>query len=236
MAGLRIHFLQHVAFEGPGSIGEWIRERGHRSSFTRLYEDEALPDTASLDWLVVMGGPMGVYDEDRFPWLKREKFFIENCIRGGKPVIGICLGAQLIAAVLGARVYHNSHREIGWFPVTVTGDARQRPPFRGFPDEVTVFHWHGDTFDLPAGALHCAASKACENQMFLYGTGVLGIQFHFEVTEKGIRDLITECRDEMSPDTYVQDEFTILEKLATVRENNRLMERILQGIADQTPE
>ncbi|MCG8378009.1 MAG: type 1 glutamine amidotransferase, partial [Proteobacteria bacterium] len=112
---MNIHFLQHVPFEGLGSIENYINEKSHHLSCSRLYLDQELPSVNDLDWLFVMGGPMGIYDEDQYPWLDREKKFIKQCIDSGKIVLGFCLGAQLIADVLGAKVYKNQYREIGWF-------------------------------------------------------------------------------------------------------------------------
>ena len=148
---MNIHYLQHVPFEGLGSIANWVGQAGHNLTGSRLYAGEALPDPAALDWLIVMGGPMGVHDERHHPWLTREKQLIEQAIGQEKTVLGICLGAQLIADVLGARVYANEHREIGWFPVRRTSEAADCALGRVLPEQVEVFHWHGDTFDLPAG-------------------------------------------------------------------------------------
>ena len=156
---MHTHYLQHVAFEGLGSIAPWLETAGHTVSHTRFYETTALPDPTSLDLLVVMGGPMSVNDEAEFPWLAAETCFIRTVIDAGKPVLGICLGAQFIAAAMGAAVYRNPAKEIGWWPVqaeTGSGDV-----FR-FPPTATVFHWHGETFDVettpaPAQAIvtHC---------------------------------------------------------------------------------
>ena len=112
---MNIHCIQHVPFENPGSIGDWIKHKGYRLSTTRLYGGESLPDIDPIDWVIIMGGPMGIYDEDKYPWLKEEKVFIKNALDKGKVVIGICLGAQLIAGVLGAKIYKNRYREIGYF-------------------------------------------------------------------------------------------------------------------------
>jgi len=228
MGSTCIHYLQHVPFEGLGCIDNWAASVGCAVTRTRLYDDEPLPDPRGLGSLFVMGGPMGADDGDRFPWIEREKKFIERIIELGRPVIGICLGAQMLASVLGARIYRNTHREIGWFPVTMTAAALSTPLFAGFPESLTVFNWHGDTFDRPAGLFHCAGSPACKNQMFLYNEKVLGIQFHFEANPQGVGDLINECRDEMTPGEYVQDEAVIREYLSNAREANRLMDCILE--------
>src|SRR3974377_365570 len=122
---MRIHYLKHVPFEGLGFIEEWAGTNGHRVSATRQYAEETLPGSDDFDLLVVMGGHVGACDDDRCPWLTTEKRFIEQAVEADKPVLGICLGAQLLAAVSGARVYRNQHKEIGWFPVTLTREARK---------------------------------------------------------------------------------------------------------------
>ena len=162
---MRIHYLQHVRFEGLGCIETWAQSEKHSLTGTHFFQNDPLPELGNLDWLIVMGGPMGVADEQKYPWLTTEKRFIEKAIRDGKTVLGICLGAQLIADVLGARVYSIQHKEIGWFPIELT-DEGQRSSLLGFiPDQFDVFHWHGDTFDLPDGATHLARSEACQTRV-----------------------------------------------------------------------
>ena len=205
---MRAHILQHVAFEGSGSIGPWLQAAGFEITTTRFYEAPVLPDPKDVDLVVAMGGPMSVNDEAEFPWLVVEKQFLRQCIEAEIPVLGICLGAQLIASALGARVYRNPVKEIGWFPVQVL------PLFGGatfqFPLTVDVFHWHGETFDLPPGALRIAGSAGCENQAFQFGSSVVGLQFHLETTPESARKLIEHCRAELMPATYVQSETTLL--------------------------
>jgi len=139
---MKLHWLQHVPFEGLGIIEEWAETNSFEFSCTRLHADEQLPRIGSFDWLVVMGGPMGIYDHEEHPWLVAEKRFIKNAIDAGKTVLGICLGAQLIADVLGAKVYAGPQKEIGWFPIRRAEGAPEI-----IPEELTAFHWHGDTFD-----------------------------------------------------------------------------------------
>ncbi len=149
---MRIHWLQHVAFEGLGSIAGWAAENGCPVTGSRMFAGDALPPIANFDMLVIMGGPMSVNDEVVHPWLVGEKRFINQVIQAGKMVLGICLGAQLIASVAGARVYPADHQEIGWFAVEKTRAARQAAVGRALADKAEVFHWHGETFDLPDGA------------------------------------------------------------------------------------
>jgi len=233
---MRVHFFQHVPFEGLGSIGPWLEGQRAVVTATRFFEDAPLPEADGIDLLVVMGGPMNVNDEESHPWLLAEKRFIAQAIRRGKAVLGVCLGAQLIAAALGARVYPNGEKEIGWFPVyslTAPGllHADAVPPFR-FPDETLVFHWHGETFDLPTGAVHVARSGACLNQAFQYGRRVIGLQFHLEMTPQPVREIVDGCRDELVPAWSIQSAEEILSApAARYTENNGLMAALLSFLA-----
>jgi GMP synthase (glutamine-hydrolysing) len=228
---MNIHWLQHVPFEGLGSIEGWAKSRGHQVRATRLYREERLPAIRELDWLVVMGGPMSVYEEQRYPWLVKEKRLIEEAIQAGKAVIGICLGAQLIAHVLGARVYAGRHKEIGWFPVFMSEEARKTKIFRDFPPEMEVFHWHGDTFDLPPGCVRVAGSSACPNQAFVFEERVVGLQFHLEMTREGAEDLISNCGNEVvEGGPFTQGVEAILACDARFLRINEGMERLLGAL------
>lgn len=202
---MRIHYLQHVTFENPGSILKWAQANNYPVTATQLYNDEALPEVSDFDWLVVMGGPMNIYEEAQYPWLKAEKAFIKAAIEANKVVLGLCLGSQLIADIIGGKVVKNKQKEIGWFPITFFEEAKASPLFAFFPDNPVVFHWHGDTFvELPPEATVIAASAACQNQAFVYQKRVFGFQFHLENTQAIIKDLIKNCGDEMIPSDFVQ--------------------------------
>jgi GMP synthase-like glutamine amidotransferase len=205
----RVQVLQHIAFEDPGAITPWLLERGHRISTTYLYRGDLPPSTSDVDWLIIMGGPMGVHDEAELPWLGAEKAFIRACIDSGKTVLGICLGAQLIADVMGADVRRNAEAEIGWFPVSAVGS---HPLAKLFTDSPTVFHWHGDTFAIPDGAEHLCRSAACENQAFLLGENVLGLQFHLETTREGVAALCADCNDQPGQGSWTQSADSMKEK------------------------
>lgn len=206
---MRVHILQHVEFEGPGAAKAWLTAQGARVDYTRFFAPQAkLPDHRSLDLIIAMGGPMSVNDEAKYPWLREEKRFLGEAIRHGTPVLGICLGAQLIAAACGARVTTAPAREIGWFPVSAV-DANDSGCFP-FPAQTTVFHWHGETFDLPPGAVHLARSAACENQAFQLGRSVIGLQFHLEATPDSVDLLIRNCAGELADGgPWVQSETEI---------------------------
>lgn len=198
---MRVHVLQHVAFEGLGSIEDWLAARGAVISYTRFYEEPSLPDLADIDLVIALGGPMSVNDETDLPWLVAEKRFVSEAIAADKAVLGICLGAQLIASAQGARVYPGPQKEIGWFPIFAA--EPQNGAFR-FPQEATVFHWHGETFDLPAGAVRLAGSAVNPNQAFQIGARVIGLQFHLETTPQSAAAMIQHCGDELIPASYVQ--------------------------------
>jgi len=226
---MRAHCLQHVSFEGLGSIARWLQEAGYEISYTRFFESAVLPELEEIDFLIAMGGPMSVNDEAQFPWLFPEKAFIRRAVQARKPVLGVCLGAQLIASALGAAVYSNPCKEIGWFPVRAVSTAGETPlrVFR-FPAEVEVFHWHGETFDLPVGSVHLAASAGCRNQAFQFGASTIGLQFHLETTPESLRELVTNCHAELMPSKYVQAEEAMLEApLKKYRTINRLMAEVL---------
>ena len=176
---MKISVLQHAAFEGPGEIATWAARQGHATSVHHLYRGDALPRPDSFDLLVVMGGEMNIYQYRDWPWLRPERELIRSAMAQGKRVVGICLGAQLIADALGARVFQNTEIELGWMPVMWTDAVRAS--FPGLPNTATVLHWHGDTFELPAGATRLAASPACPEQGFLIENKCLALQFHMEV-------------------------------------------------------
>ena len=168
----------------------WFRGRGATISASHVYRGDPLPALGDFDWLVVMGGGMSVNDERELPWLVPEKALVRSAIAAGKRVLGVCLGAQMIASALGARVYKNALKEIGWWPITREPAAVGHPLGAALPDGSEVFHWHGETFDLPAGAVRLARSSACLNQAIAVGPRVLGLQFHLETTEASARELI----------------------------------------------
>lgn len=201
---MKVNIVQHVPFEGPGVIEKWAKTFSHTLTFTRIFQNEPLPYRDSLNALIILGGPMSVNERGTHPWLKDELYFIEKVIQQGKPVLGICLGAQLIAHVFGASVYKNKEKEIGWFPIQIKPEAIQHPFFNSFPKDLKVFHWHGETFSIPENALHFAETEACPNQGFVYDSHVLAMQFHMEIDPVAVELLITHCGKELSKGKYVQ--------------------------------
>ncbi len=227
---MRVHYLQHVAFENLASIEDYARAKNWRLSVSHLYRGDALPPQGSFDGLIIMGGPMGIYDETEFPWLAPEKEFIRQTIEQGKWVLGICLGAQLIASVLGAEVAKGRHREIGWYPVTKIAARNESPLSAALPDNFHAFHWHQDTFSIPEGAVHLCASEGCENQGFIYRDRVVALQFHLETTPESAAALIEHCADEMDASQYVQSASEILDPREKFAAINALMHQLLDEL------
>ncbi len=201
---MRIHYFQHVPYEGLGNIEGWIKSKKYSLSATRFYTNDPLPKLEEIDLLIIMGGPMGAYDDKKFSWLTAEKQFIYESIIAGKKVLGICLGAQLIAKVLGATVYPHIHKEIGWFPLKLTDEGKESKVFKEFPDEFLAFHWHADTFSFPRGAARIAETVACRNQAFSYGDKVLGLQFHLDAKRENIEQWIENDATELVKEQYIQ--------------------------------
>jgi GMP synthase-like glutamine amidotransferase len=192
-------------------------------------QSPALPELQSLDCLVVMGGPMSAWEEDRYRWLRAEKRLIESMIREDKPVLGICLGAQLVAQVLGARAYRGDIPEIGWFAVQATRESADHPVGRCLPDAFETFLWHADSFDLPEGAVHLARSTVFEHQAFAYGSA-LALQFHLEARPDWVGRIAARDARQLVPGPSVQGLERILSAPPAVyRDNNRLMDRLLDA-------
>jgi len=207
---MRVHVLQHVAFEDLGGIAPWLNARGAEIAVTRFFAGDPPPRSTNADWVIAMGGPMSVNDEEAFPWLRAEKEFIRRAIQDDKVVLGICLGAQIIASSMGATVYASAEREIGWHPVQAVRDGHPHSIGRALPSEFEAFHWHGETFDLPAGATPLARSPACENQAFVLGSKVVGLQFHLETTPLAAASLCDHCPEDLRPGRWVQTRGEIL--------------------------
>ena len=223
---MRAHILQHVPFEGPGSIDAWLKKRDAQVTCTRFFETADLPDPTSLDLLIALGGPMSVNDEEEYPWLAAEKRFIAQAVASGKAVLGICLGAQLIASAMGARVYPGPEKEIGWLPVFA---VEQPPDNFAFPTSILAFHWHGETFDLPDGAKLLASSPGCRHQAFQLGARTIGLQFHLETTPASADAIIANCRHELVPNRFVQSEEQLRAATdTTYTAINALMEQLLE--------
>lgn len=203
---MRILCLTHVPFEGPARISSWAKSRGHDLQTVRADLSDTLPEANAIEMLVVMGGPMSV--NDSLPWLRSEAVLVEECIRRNKPILGVCLGAQLLAKVLGARVYPSGLKEIGWWPVSsVMPLGETLPPL---PSQFVPLHWHGETFDLPAGAQRLARSEPIANQAFVMNDKAVGLQFHLEATPESVEAIVGGARADIDVGQWQQGERTLL--------------------------
>lgn len=233
---MRVQVLQHVPFEGLGSIEDWFNREDFTVAYTRLFENDPLPALADVDWIIVLGGPMSVNDEAQYPWLRAEKAFLRQALQAEKRILGICLGAQLLASALGSRVYPAPEKEIGWFPVfaDIRDQGTDISEDFSFSESLTVFHWHGETFDLPPQARRLARSAVCPNQAFQLGYRVLGLQFHLETTPAGVEALVRECGAELTEGAYIQTAAELLgaapsQYEAIYREMVRVLEYLAQS-------
>jgi GMP synthase-like glutamine amidotransferase len=228
---MHIHYFQHVPFEGLGSIADWISRKGHQLSFTRWYEQPASQLPENIDMLIIMGGTMGVYEIEQFPWIKTELQLIEEAIKKNIKVLGICLGAQLIASALGADVYPQNQKEIGWYPLDVSFQGQAAALDKVFPQHFPTFHFHGDMFDIPQGATRFAASAAGPHQAFIKGDRVIGLQFHLEMTPESIEDIVghnAEVLEAGGP--FVQQAPAIRQHFDLLPVNNKIMFRLLDHL------
>lgn len=237
-SNLRVHYFQHIAGEGFGSCYDFLKAHQAKITATEFFalppdltiELEALPRVDEVDLLLIMGGTMSVNDEANYPWLKLEKRWLRRYLAAGKPAIGLCLGGQLIANALGARVSRNQHQELGWMDV---GRAANVPSncFQ-IPEKINIMQWHSETFDIPKGAVHLAENPVCKNQMYQIGTNVLGFQFHPEMTPHALRGLIEHEEDSAQfHGQYVQPIAELKKSLTTrFEQGNGLLNRAIDYV------
>jgi GMP synthase-like glutamine amidotransferase len=226
-----MHFLEHVPFEDGANVAKWAKSRGLNIARTRLYKNDSFPAPETIDWLVIMGGPMNIYQYDTYPWLLRERQFISEAINRRKCVLGICLGAQLIADALGGKVTKNKSPEIGFFDVKLNRKGVRSDIFAGFEKSFNAFHWHGDTFSIPAGAVSLAKSKACDNQAFSYTDRVIALQFHLDYNRSSIEKMVRNCSHELVNAPYVQSIEELMTNSANLVKQEELLYKLLDNIA-----
>ncbi len=191
---LSVLVFQHDPYDGPGYLGEALLRRGASLDIVRLDDKEAVPDISAYDMLLVMGGTMNVYQEEKYPWLVEETQAIRQAVETGKSVLGVCLGGQLLAKALDAQVHLGAATEIGLTPITLTEAGEADPLFEGL-SQVEAVEWHDDTFDIPAGAVALARSEGCAHQAFRFGERAYGLQFHPEVSPMMLAEWINEDGD-----------------------------------------
>ena len=223
---MKLHYIQHVPFETPAGILKWASSRSVDISSTKMFDSALLPELSDFDFLLIMGGPMSVNEESKFHWMKNEKKFIENCISHNKKILGICLGAQLIADVLGAEVSANKYKEIGWHDVDKCNDIRFT---NEFPTKFKAFHWHGERFNIPDDAVKIFESEACDNQGFVYGNSV-GLQFHIESDDDLIASMIENCSNDIDNSRYVQNINEINAGKSNIPVNFKIMSSFLDDL------
>lgn len=231
---MRIHYFQHNHFEDLGYIDDWANSNNFTTSVTRFDLKPKLPLLQDFDWLVIMGGAMGVHDSDQYPWIPEEIEFIKKAIHSGKIVIGVCLGSQMIASALGARVYKNSEPEMGFWHIKFLPSAQKDDVFRHFPKELNVMHFHFDTFTLPEGAILMASSTVTPVQAFRYSTNVFALQFHSELTVSNLPTFIRELETEIIPGPLAQNPYEMLQKINYCISNNDIFSKVLDEILQLT--
>ena len=202
----------------------YFKARGAVITHTQFAEGEQAPDPAVFDLLVIMGGPMGVYEENLYPWLQSEKAAIRFALKMGKPILGICLGAQLVAEVLGGTVTRNREKEIGWWPVERLSGLESHWAASCFPERFQTFHWHGDTFSIPPGAVPLFRSEGCDHQGFAFGDRIVGLQFHPEILPEVAETWIQTGKEELaSSGLYIQKPAEIRGDKKNYAANNDLL-------------
>ncbi|WP_417549578.1 type 1 glutamine amidotransferase [Methylophaga sp.] len=218
----KVAIFQHADGEWIGSMRHWFANKPFQLTTYRLDHDDPLPSVAEFDWLLIMGGPMSTYDENNYPWLIGEKQLIREAIDANKTVLGICLGSQLIASALGARVYPNSQQEIGWFPV-----SKIDPEASWMPEDLRPLSWHGDCVELPENACSFADSAITECQGFYFGPRIWALQFHLEV-EPGTVEAFLALESHPLPETsYVQNESMLMDNSEQLKQSQQAMFALL---------
>ncbi|MGB9629989.1 MAG: type 1 glutamine amidotransferase [Thermodesulfobacteriota bacterium] len=193
---MKILIIKHIDIEGPGLIENILYREKIPFHILNLEKGVSLPDVDDFSHMIILGGPMGVYEEDKYPFLRDEDIFIKESINTGKHILGICLGAQLIAKALGAKVFRAPVKEIGWYNILLTEDGLRDPIFSEFPQQFPAFQWHGDTFELPYGARLLATSSPITHQAFRYDKNIYALQFHLEVTWEIIEEWMEAYEEE----------------------------------------
>ncbi len=222
-----LRVLQHVPHEGPGAIARWNAARNGETRITRLDLGETPPDEESdVDLLVILGGPMNIYEDAHFPWLAMERAYISRQIHSGRKILGVCLGSQLLADALGSRVRPHDCKEVGWYPVRFSEAAREQHPC--IPEALSVLHWHGDTFDVPQHATELGRSEACACQGFLWQDQIVALQFHMETGLEEVDDFCRWNAEDLAPGKYVQTAEAIREgRLEHVSSNLKVLNALL---------
>lgn len=223
---MKIVFIIHAEFEKPGHIADWAKRNNHPMQEVHTYKGEALPHVNDFDFLVVMGGPQSPLKIDQAPYLANEIELIKQAIAHQKRIMGVCLGAQLIAEALGAKTEQSPHREIGMYPIKMLSEAQHDPVFRHFPKQLNVMHWHSDMPGIAEGAVLLASSEGCPRQVFRHGDRIYGFQCHFEMTPELIEGMIVNCPEDLRVGSYIRSKEELLQS------DCKLMNTQLEGVLD----
>ena len=218
----KVLVIQHIACEGLGTFDLPLTKKGLTPSIVAPYKGDSLPENPEkFKAIIILGGPIGVYEQEKYSYLKDEIALFRRALDLKVPLLGICLGAQLLAAAAGATVYKGKKKEIGWYEIRLTKEGLKDPAFNSLPEKIAVFQWHGDTFDLPEGSRRLARSELFRNQAFCLGDNAYGLQFHLEVTEEMIRDWLSKYKQEIkslknsiAPDKIISETREKAESLA----------------------
>ena len=227
---MRIQFIVHASFEKPGSIDTWITKNGYSAKKTAPYKGEPFPSHDDYDFLIIMGGPQSPTDLTKFPYLKDEILFTQQAIEKNKPILGICLGAQIIGEAFGAKTARSPHKEIGVFPITLTEEGLIDPIFKHFPKQFEVMHWHNDMPGISANAKILATSAGCPRQVVRYGSKIYGLQCHLEMTPELVNGMLNNCGDDLQSSLYTQTRERML--ATNFSEINEKLYYILDNIAN----
>jgi GMP synthase-like glutamine amidotransferase len=229
---MRIQLIEHDPEDfSRTNISFWAAEKGHPVNQTFICKNEALPPLDSFDWLMVMGGSQHAWDEQGNSWLQEEKAFVRKALDNGKPILGICFGAQILAEALGGRIFPNEHKEIGWHDVSLNRQGRESFLFQNIPQSFVSLHWHSDHFSLPASCTRLADSNASENQAFVCsGRPLVGLQFHPEYTRDMVKYYAAEHSQDWVPDMFVSSGEEVLARTDEIPDTYWLMEALLNNL------
>ncbi|GAB3790739.1 type 1 glutamine amidotransferase [Virgibacillus kimchii] len=233
---MRIHALINYSIADLGMIDDWAKENNYTITTTKVYESSNFPNLHEFDLLIVLGGVAGSYEEEKYPWLKNEKNFIKEAINRNKAILGICLGAQLIAEVLGGKVYPHTYNEIGWWPIRFYKEVEDVPLFSGLKRELYFFQYHGDVFELPEdvkGIVPLAENDATKNQAYVYKDRVVGLQFHPEFNEEKLEEIVSIFENEIRPGPYTQMPKDFLGQIECVEEARKFLYSLLDNFTNK---
>lgn len=225
---MRIQYIIHADFEPPGIIEEWAKQNNFEENFCRPFAGETVPNSNEYDLLIIMGGPQSPLNTDEAPYLKDEIILIKKTIHAGIPILGFCLGAQLIGEALGARTEKSPNKEVGVFPIELTEEGCKDPLLKNLPKQFLVVHWHNDMPGITTEAKILAASRGCPRQIIRYSPLIYGFQCHLEPTKKNIETMIEYCPNDLTPGKFIQSSEELLNNNFTLI--NKIMIEILNNL------